>query len=78
MTKLSGLYREELYGGRGNQRRGKGKSSPWADKFRVEDRVCQVGLRDAGRTWGPGSFWHVKYTHQLFVLGLNPNKEEED
>jgi hypothetical protein len=34
-TKISGLYREEPLG--------EGQPSPWAGKFRVEDRVCQEG-----------------------------------
>ena len=34
-TKMSGLYREEPLG--------EGQPSPWAGKFRVGGRVCQVG-----------------------------------
>ena len=34
-SKKSGLYREEPLG--------EGQPSPWAGKFRVEDRVCQEG-----------------------------------
>jgi hypothetical protein len=33
-AKMSGFYRKDLLG--------KGKPSPWATKFRVESRVCQV------------------------------------
>ena len=35
VTKMSGLYREEPLG--------EGQPSPWAGKFRVGGRVCQVG-----------------------------------
>jgi hypothetical protein len=57
--KMFGLYREEPLG--------EGQPSPWTGKFRVGDRVCQVGLRDTGRTWRPGLLCYVIYAPQPLV-----------
>jgi hypothetical protein len=40
------LYREEPLE--------KGQPSPWDGKFKVEDRICQVGIEGCWETWKPG------------------------
>ena len=68
-SKKSGLYREEPLG--------EGQLRPWAGKFRVGIKVCQVGLRDAGRTWKPDLLWYVKYAPQPLVLESETKQTEQ-
>ena len=67
--KMSGLYREEPLG--------EGQLRPWAGKFGVGIKVCQVGLRDAGRTWKPALLWYVKYAPQPLVLESETKQTEQ-
>ena len=44
--KTFGFYREEPLG--------EGQSSPWAGKFKLGDRVSQVGTEGCWENWRPG------------------------
>ena len=44
--KMSELYKEEPLG--------KGQPSPWAGKFKVGGRVCQVGTKGCWENWKRG------------------------
>ena len=56
--KMSGLYREEPLG--------EGQPSPWAGKFRVRSRVCQLGTEGCWENLEAWSALDVKYAPQLF------------
>lgn len=52
------------------------KGSPRSGKFKVGDRLYQVGTMEAGRTRRPDLLWFVKYAPQSLVLALKLKLEK--